>query len=172
MKKIMSIQAILALSVLVGHQASAVENMEFSGTLVSPPVCVIKDKGGSEKIAVEFGDRMPIDKIDGTNFLKEVPYAISCGTGTSGLDLKLMLTGNKANFGSGGVLQVNGMPNLGIQMWIGPNGSSRQPFTFDSYFDIQISNPPTIWAVPIKKPNSTLEEGPFKATATLLALYQ
>ncbi|MEY0891467.1 pilus assembly protein, partial [Providencia rettgeri] len=57
--------------------------------------------------------------------------------------------------------------NLAIR--ITQNG---QPFEINKPITITPTTPPAIKAVPIKRPGSTLTEGPFSVTATLLAEYQ
>ncbi|MFG1174701.1 fimbrial protein [Erwiniaceae bacterium CAU 1747] len=158
----------VALALLLCHQASAEDNLKFTGTLVVPPQCTIglDDSGGL--IEVAFPGRMPISKINGENFMQPVPYHLKCGDGTPGLDLKLTLTG-QSTYGDG-VLKTN-LGDLGIQIYYGSE-SSKTKFTLNKPIDINYNSKPDLWAVPVNNPNGgVLTEGTFEATATLKAEY-
>ncbi|MNE43702.1 hypothetical protein D3C80_1378890 [compost metagenome] len=45
-------------------------------------------------------------------------------------------------------------------------------FTLNQPIPIKLNAPPTLEAVPVKRPGAALKEGAFEATATLLAVYQ
>lgn len=45
-------------------------------------------------------------------------------------------------------------------------------FALNKPIPIKFNAPPTLEAVPVKRPGTALKEGVFEATATLLAVYQ
>ncbi|MEJ4046618.1 fimbrial protein [Erwinia sp. SLM-02] len=163
----------LALSLLICQQAAAIDNLKFSGTLIIPPPCTVGSDSKGSLIDVVFPGRMPVDKIDGNNFMLPVAYKINCdGAGTPGLDLKLSIIGMDAKFaGSEGVLQAKGQTDLGVQILYGDN-TTKKGFKLNEPMGIFYSAPPTLWAVPVKRPGGTLKDGSFEATATLKAEYQ
>lgn len=67
-----SVAVLLALSSTLAYA----DNMLFSGTLIDPPPCVIN---GGNTIDVPFGENLGVNKIDGTNYTKAVPYSVTCG---------------------------------------------------------------------------------------------
>lgn len=171
--KLLKNGSVLALALLFCQQTNAVENLKFSGTLIIPPPCTVGKDAKGALIDVVFPGRMPVDKIDGVNFMQPVGYIINCSTtGTPGLDLKLTLTGNDAGFpGMDGVLQSKQQSALGVQVVYGTE-SSKKGFKLNQPMNILYTSPPTLWAVPVKRPGSTLKDGSFEATATLTAEYQ
>lgn len=158
----------VAFAILFCHQAIAEDNLKFTGTLINPPPCTIGADDKGTRIDVVFPGRMPISKIDGVNFIQQIPYHLKCGDGTPGLALQLTLMGNSA-YGDG-VLKTN-LGDLGIQVYYG-YGGSKTKFTLNKPIDINYNNKPILWAVPVNKPGGgVLTEGSFEATATLKAEY-
>ncbi|BEM84350.1 fimbrial protein SteE [Serratia marcescens] len=143
-------------------QASAAENMHFSGTLIMPPPCTINQ---GQLVDVDFGERVGVKKIDGKNYLQTVDYHIDCQPGISGLVLGLTVTGTATGFDTA-ALQTN-EPDLGIRLL--QNGEA---FPVNKRLVINAGSPPTLQAVPVKKPGVELSAGTFEVTATLLADYQ
>lgn len=146
-------------------------NLNFTGTLVIPPLCTVSNMSNGTEIGVTFSDRMDINKINGTNYLQKIPYKVSCGTGSSGLDLKLILSGSPAPFDDGSLAILNtDKSGLGIKIYQNANGSSV--FPLNTKVKVNIGALPELWAAPIKKTDATLAEGRFDASATLTAEYE
>ncbi|EJC6395434.1 fimbrial protein [Serratia marcescens] len=150
------------LMLLSGVSVQATANMQFSGALITPPLCTLN---GGQQIDVNFGDRVGVRKVDGVNYRQTVDYQLQCEPGASGVALGLTLTGPQALFDTA-TLQTN-RPGLGIRMTL-----DGQPFELATRVVIDAGHPPVLQAVPVKAPDATLEEGAFEVLATLLADYQ
>lgn len=158
----------LLLSGLLGSAITAlaipgVTDMKFSGTLVTPPPCTINN---GNRIDVDFGARLGINTVDGTNYRYPINYQVRCekGSGSNWL-MSLSLIGTAAGFDKD-ALQTN-KTDLGIRVY-----QNDMPFTPGSQLAISLTNSPRLDAVPVKRPGATLTEGAFEAWATLLANYQ
>lgn len=137
--------------------------MTFHGTLIEPPPCTIND---GNRVEVDFGDRVGINKVDGENYRQMMNYQITCAEAASGSwALTLSLSGSAAGFDSEALLTDKA--NLGIRVY-----QNDQPFTPNSTLKIDQANPPRLEAVPVKNAGATLREGAFEAWATLRADYQ
>ncbi|MGQ8775443.1 fimbrial protein [Serratia sp. NA_112.1] len=154
----------LLLSGLLAGKASAAENMKFYGTLIEPPPCTINDGG---EVDVDFGSRVGVTKVNGNNYLQPVNYQITCDSGANVWQMTLTLTviGTPTTYDTA-ALQTNAT-DLGIRLL--RDGSA---FELNKPVAITLNSPPRLEAVPVKRPGSTLSEGVFEATATLLAVYQ
>lgn len=138
-------------------------DMAFRGTLIEPPPCTIND---GNRIDVDFGERVGINKVNGVNYRQLMNYQITCDTSTPGnWALTLSLNGRVAGFDAEAL--VTNKENLGIRIY-----QNDVPFTPNSRLDIDLANPPRLEAVPVKNVGSTLTEGAFEAWATLQADYQ
>ncbi|WP_077038912.1 fimbrial protein [Serratia sp. S119] len=138
-------------------------DMTFRGTLIEPPPCTIND---GERVDVDFGERVGINKVDGVNYRQIMNYQITCDNAGSGSwALTLSLTGAAAGFDEQ-ALQTN-KTDLGIRVY-----QNDKPFTPGSTLAIDINNPPRLEAVPVKREGATLTEGAFESWATLRADYQ
>ncbi|MBF8219170.1 fimbrial protein [Serratia ureilytica] len=143
-------------------QATAAENMRFSGTLIAPPPCTINN---GQMVDVDFGQRVGVKKVDGKNYLQEVKYEIKCEDGISGLVLGLTVIGTPAGFDDAAL--KTDITDLGIRIL-----RDGQPFKLNQRIAIDAENLPVLQAVPVKKPGVELNTGAFVALATLLADYQ
>lgn len=138
-------------------------DMTFHGTLITPPPCTIND---DNRIDVNFGERVGINKVDGVNYRQLMNYQITCeGAGSGSWALTLSLSGTNARFDNE-ALSTN-KTDLGIRVY-----QNDQPFTPNSTLKIDLANPPRLEAVPVKDPGATLTEGTFEALATLRADYE
>ncbi|WP_019410586.1 fimbrial protein [Pseudomonas psychrophila] len=155
--------AILACSwlLLVVSQRVLAIGVSISGVIVAPPVCIIN---GGNTLNVPFGNDLMTTRVDGVNYRRSVPYTVTCtGQPSNGMTLKLQGVG--AGFNSA-VLGTNNV-NLGIKLFInGADWSLNNTVNF-TYPDL-----PTMEAVPVKKPASTLSAGAFSASATLVVALQ
>ncbi|HCR1077296.1 TPA: fimbrial protein [Enterobacter cloacae] len=136
--------------------------MTFRGTLIEPPPCSIND---GNRVDVDFGERVGINKVDGVNYRQPVNYQITCESdGNANWALKLSLSGATAGFDQE-ALQTS-KTDLGIRVY-----QNDTPFTPGSTLAVNLDNPPRLEAVPISRAGATLTEGAFEAWATLRAEY-
>ncbi|AJJ18274.1 MULTISPECIES: fimbrial protein [Yersinia] len=154
-----SIAVVLTLSSTLAYA----DDMLFTGTLINPAPCVIN---GGNTIDVPFGENLGVNKIDGTNYTKAVPYSVTCGAAIPGMDLGLTIISASVTTFDATALQTN-IPNLGIRLL--KNGV---PFALNTRVVYDNNNPPVFQVVPVKASGATLSEGAFEATATLLVDYQ
>lgn len=152
---------LLVSGLLVGN-ALAAENMQLHGTLIEPPPCTINDGGA---VDVDFGNRVGVKKVDGSNYLQTVNYQVTCTPGAGGWKMSLAVMGTPTSYDTA-ALKSN-VADLGIRLL--QNG---KPFELNKPLSITLNNPPRLEAVPVKRPGASLTEGLFEATATLLAVYQ
>ncbi|MDK2376503.1 fimbrial protein [Serratia fonticola] len=144
-------------------QAEGDVDMTFRGTLIEPPPCTIND---DNRVDVNFGERVGINRVDGVSYRQVLNYQISCqNTGSGSWALTLSLSGAAAGFDNQALL--TNKENLGIRLY-----QNDKPFTPGSTLDIDLTNPPRLEAVPVKSEGATLTEGTFEAWATLRADYQ
>lgn len=138
-------------------------DVTFHGTLIEPPPCSINN---GDRIEVNFGERVGINKVDGVNYRQRMNYQITCDNpGSGNWALTLSLSGGATVFDPE-ALQTN-KTNLGIRVY-----QNDAPFTPNSALKIDVDNPPRLEAVPVKSDGATLTEGAFEVWATLRADYQ
>ncbi|MBI6141479.1 fimbrial protein [Serratia marcescens] len=143
-------------------RASEQVEMRIRGTLRAPPPCKINDGG---VVAVEFGSRIGINKVDGINYRQVISYRITCEpTESVPWTMLLTLKGTATSFDNAALKTDN--DSLGIRIY---QGDVR--FELNSGIKIDPKNPPRLEAVPVAKPSVPLEEGEFTATAMLQADY-
>ncbi|MCA6222039.1 fimbrial protein [Photorhabdus antumapuensis] len=140
----------------------AADNMWLHGTLLEAPPCVIND---GNMIDVHFGHNVGIHQVDGVNYTQPVNYQLVCEPNISGWRLGLTVIGPQTAFDAA-ALQTN-ITNLGIRLLL-----DGKAFTLNERIPVTSQKQPVIQAVPVKNPGSTLPEGAFEVTATLLAEYQ
>lgn len=151
----------LACGTLVSN-VYASENMRFFGSMIEPPPCTINDGGN---VDVDFLDRVGVKKVDGVNYLKPINYQITCDPNVGAWNMTLEIVGVPADYDNAAL--KTDVTNLGVRIL--QNG---QPFELNKPISIRLADKPTLEAVPVKQPGAILNEGPFVATATLLAAYQ
>ncbi len=162
MNKIIKRFPLLIGLVLIPISMSLANNLKLQGTLLVPPPCTIEN---DNVIDISFGNNVGLHKVDGINYTQEIGYDLHCEPNNKGWELMLSLRGPKSTYDDA-TLQTN-ITNLGIR--ITQNG---QAFDIDKPIKITYANPPVLKAVLVKKPGTTLPEGAFSVTATLLAEYQ
>ncbi|EPQ1332177.1 fimbrial protein [Serratia ureilytica] len=158
-------QAAIVLLLAFGPACLAAEDvkMNFRGTLRAPPPCTINDGG---TVAVDFGQRVGVNKVDGVNYRQQVDYLISCDSpGARPWEMMLSLKGAATAFDRAAV--QTDKTDLGIRLY-----QNDMPFALNTSFKIDPGNPPRLEAVPVAKPGAVLKEGAFVATATLQVDYQ
>ena len=179
MKKTIIGNTVLVLAALFSGQSSAA-TVNFTGKLVVPPLCTVTSEGSSsEMINVTFDSRMDVSKVDGVNFRQPIPYSVNCKAGSSGLDLKLILSGITATFNDGlgensAILSTSIQKNdFGIRIYQGSSMSATKAFPLNTKNVITLNGDQfKLWASPTKRTGATLVEGTFSATANLTAVYE
>lgn len=155
----------LPLLLIFGVLSARAVNTNFTGTLIGAPACRISS---GPTIDVDFGN-VGINRVDGANYRKPMPYTIQCDPvvqGTWSLMLTLVQTGQTFPDGDGASLSTD-VTGLGIKAYAG-----GQPFKLNTPRLINPGNPPALEVVPVKTAGVTLPERSFAATATLVAAYQ
>lgn len=166
MSTTLTIRVLLLAGMIVSTTTQAKDgeaDMTFHGTLIEPPPCSIND---GNRIDVNFGERVGINKVDGVNNRQAMNYQITCeSAGSNTWALSLSLSGSAVGFDKEALL--TNKSDLGIRVY-----QNDTPFTPNSTLKIDLANPPSLEAVPVKKAGATLTEGTFEAWATLRADYQ
>lgn len=136
-------------------------DVQIRGVIVAPPTCVIN---GGNTLNVPFGNDLLTTRIDGVNYRRAVPYTVIC-TGQTSNDMTLKLQGTGAVFDTSTLRTSNS--DLGVKLFI--NGAV---WALNTTTRFTYPNRPTMEAVPVKKPASTLSAGAFSASATLVVALQ
>lgn len=145
---------------LASPLVTAVTTVTVKVTVMAPPPCVIN---GDRPIEVDF-DEVVTTRVDGYNYMREVPYSVQC-TGATSNDMVMRIQGEGAGFGTN-VLGTN-QANLGIALL---NNDKPQPL--NSAIKFTYPDTPKLKAVPVKFPGSTLKAAVFSAGATMKVDYQ
>lgn len=139
------------------------ENLEFIGTLVTPPACSISEGG---PVYVDFGD-VRIKKVVDGNYRRTVPLSLKCEDTNLAWQLQLSVRGNAAGFDADNATVVTPQQaNLGVKLY--QNG---QPFKLGEAINVNSVTLPDIEAVLVQRDGVELVEGGFSATATFRAEY-
>ncbi|CAI2001699.1 fimbrial protein [Serratia fonticola] len=166
MRERLTMRTLLLVGLLSFHAttgAAGDTKMNFHGTLIVPPPCTIND---GNRVDVDFGERVGINKVDGSNYRQGVNYQITCERGSSDAwVMTLTLNGSPTGFDQHAL--KTDRDNLGIRVY-----QNDVPFTPGTSLKIALGNPPQLEAVPVKKIGTTLSVGKFEAWATLRADYQ
>ena len=135
-------------------------DIAFHGMLKIHPCHINNDND----LDIHFNN-VGIHKVDGFRYKQPIVYQLVCDDVDPDWRLTMVVKGTPASFDSS-ALSTNAV-GFGIQ--IQQNG---QPMEINKALDITYQNPPKLEAVPVKDSNvAELKEGPFSATATLLAEY-
>lgn len=142
--------------------AMADVSVSIRGVILAPPPCVIN---AGSTLNVSFGNDVMTTRVDGVSYRKMgVAYTVTCASQPSN-NMKLTLQGAGAGFNA----QVLGTSknDLGVKLLLNgvawPLNSARN-FTYPTL--------PTMEAVLVKTPGSTLTSGAFSASATLVVALQ
>lgn len=136
---------------------SGTVNVTIKGILLEAPPCVIN---GNQPIDVNFGDNLNISKIDGTHFMQQVEYSVTC-SGNSSNEMTLSIEGNATDFDAA-ALQTN-MGDLGVELQ--HDGSK---VNIGEAINFTYPTLPVLQAVPVKRTGATLAPGEFSAGATMV----
>ncbi|HEY3983525.1 fimbrial protein [Cedecea sp.] len=141
----------------------SVEVVNVQGILL-PPVCRVENVGGGD-IHVDFGDDININRLNGSNYRKSVPYTVNCDKDGQQWPLRLRFEGSTNIWDSQALATSD--PNLGIRLALSGVG-------VEFGIDIPVAdsnNLPVMTAVPVRNAAVEPAEGQFTATANLLAEY-
>lgn len=164
-----TVAAILGLLPLFSWAGNTAQ-MNLYGTLIAPPPCYIN---APNPIVVDFGDHVGIKKVDGVNYTQPVNFQIVCADDPyddTAWVLGLTVRGATTAFDNAAVqMQIDGSSSmdLGIKLLL-----DGKDFPLNQRLELSPGAQPVMQAVPVKTPGSTLPEGHFQGTATLLADYQ
>lgn len=156
----------VALTLMTGAaMADDPQNLEFRGTLNTPPPCVLDETG---TVKVSFGDQVGIGKVASGVYREKVPLTLTCGESSLAWQLVLTVTGNAAGFDTERATVVTAeQADLGVKLYV-----AGEPFELDTPLKVNGSTLPEIEAVLVQRDEAVLEEGTFTAQATLRAEYQ
>lgn len=129
---------------------------------ISSPCTVSND----QVMDIAFGN-VGVNKVDGINYAKTIPYTVECHGAKDNAPLTLMVSGTAESFDSAAV--TTSADGLGIQIQ-----ASGQPMKLNEPLSTTLSAVQSLElkAVPVKDPSKELSAQPFTATATLTASYQ
>lgn len=157
--------AIAGLSACGQANAADPENLEFKGTLVTPPPCSIDNDG---TIVTHFGDKVGIRKVASGIYREPVNITLHCEENTLAWQLQLSVTGNAAGFDADSATVVTPQQaDLGVKLLLG--GS---PFELGKAVKVNATDLPKLEAQLVQRSGVELQEGEFTAQATLRAEYQ
>ncbi len=152
MKKVF---VIVAMVIFLGLGSTSAANLIFYGDLMfHMPYCKINE---GKALEVTFGTVVS-DRIDGVNYLTDIPWTFTCTE--SRLDVTLQYIGTTSFTSDAVMTSIDG---LGVELQ--QNGEVFRPGDIISFKE---DSPPTLKAVPVKDPSKILAEGHFDAFAVLV----
>ncbi|NCB59542.1 MAG: hypothetical protein EOM46_19130, partial [Gammaproteobacteria bacterium] len=101
---------VLPLTLCFGTSALADATVNFSGTLIEAPPCVVHN---NNVITVNFGNEVMTTRIDGTQYRKLIDFDLDCSMAVSSKQ-KVRITGTAASFDSTAL--AGGQSGLGIAL--------------------------------------------------------
>jgi P pilus assembly protein, pilin FimA len=149
------------LSACLPGRGSADATVNFKGTLIEAPPCVVN---GKQQIVVDFGNEVMTTRVDGVNYKQPITFTLDCSTAVSSKQ-KVRISGTAASFDSN--LLSTSVTGLGIALYSGGNRYSP-----GSWINFTVPDSPTFEAVPVKADGVTLSGGSFSALASLVVDYQ
>lgn len=123
--------------------------------------CVVNN---NQEIRIRFGDDLITKNIDGSNYRKNIDYTLSC-SGSSSADLKLRLSGDKAQFNAD-YLQTS-MDSLGVAFFV-----DNSLLKNGEWLNFKNSKLPVLSAAPVKADGAEFVGGKFSASGVLQVEYQ
>lgn len=157
---IVTLRYVLAIAGLSASYVLADTNVNFRGTLIEAPPCVVNN---DNVITVNFGNEIMTTRVDGSD-RKSIEYELDCSNAVSSRQ-KIRISGTVASFDSTAL--DGGKTGLGIALY---NGNTRlTPGTWVNFSD---PNKPDLSAALIKQNGVTLSGGTFRVMASLVVEYQ
>ncbi|WP_368547374.1 fimbrial protein [Klebsiella pneumoniae] len=135
-------------------------NVTFHGTLRIPP-CIINENNRTE---IRF-ETVSINKVDGKNYIKDIPYRVTCEATDSSWQLYITLKGNAVT-SDNAVLQTN-VDDVGIKIY-----QNAKPLEINKPLKVSFSDLPKLQAVPVLLKSENIKTGFFYSVTTLIADYQ
>lgn len=172
----LGVWSVVFLSVLAGIAAlsparaaegeEATPNLELKGELIAPPPCTLN---GENTLEVHFGDRVGIKKVASGIYRQPVDPGLVCEPGISAWQLTLSWTGTPADFDitDRATVVSEEQAALGVKLY-----ADGKPLALDEKLNISAAAVPALEAVLVQAPDAVLEEGLFRARASLRAEYQ
>ncbi|MNJ44482.1 hypothetical protein D3C77_395360 [compost metagenome] len=133
----------------------------IKGVVYAAIPCVINK---NTPISAPFGD-VQTAGIDGHYKTITLDYSLDC-TRSATNELRMQVRGNDAGFDTT-LLMVPGYDNLGVAL---KKDGSR--FAINTWADFDTNRQPLLQAVLVKRQNSEIKAGAFKASATLVVDYR
>lgn len=153
--------ALLALLLGCASMTHATEQqVTIKGVIQGAMPCVINKNA---PISAPFGD-VQTAGIDGVYKTITLDYALDCSRSTSN-ELQMQVRGNPGF--DGALLMVPGYDNLGIAL-----KKDGNRLAVNTWSDFDTSKKPVLQAVLVKRENSEIKAGAFKASATLVVDYR
>lgn len=156
-------RALAAVSMAALPLACMADGMQFGGTFMDGPPCVINNE---RPITASFGDVL-IDEIDGSYKTITLPYELDCSRAANN-QVRMQVQSYWLAWYLPGSMLVMGNGELAITFI--KDGST---LALNTWADFDTSKIPVLQAVLSKRaPDSEITEGTFSATATLMVEYR
>lgn len=133
--------------------------VNFSGTLVRPPSCIINN---DTPIDLDFGDNLLTTRIDGVHYRQRLNWTLVCSDNPSN-SMHLRITGSGASFDATAL--ATNVHGLGIRF---SQGAANTTLNLNDWLDFTYPTLPVLTAIPVKDPSVKLSGGTFTAGATLI----
>ena len=156
-------KTILLAFLLISVTSQAAENLQFSGTLVAPPICTVNNE---ETIEIDFGN-VAIDRINGSNYTELVGLFIYCDSvrQDNSIAMTLSFGGTPTDFDPAAI--ETDVEGLGIEI-----RQNDKPLNIGDVLVVNELAIPMLEAVPVKKNGASLPIGDFEAWGTIKVEYQ
>lgn len=156
-------RALAALSLAALPLACMADGMQFGGTFLNAPPCVINN---DRPITASFGDVL-IENIDGSYKTITLPYDLDCSRALTN-QVRIQVQSYWVAWFLPGSMQVEG--NWELVITFKKDGST---LPINTWTDFDASKKPVLQAVLSKMtPDSEIIEGAFSSTATLMVEYR
>jgi hypothetical protein len=123
--------------------------------------CYVND---GNTINVDFGNNLQARQIDGSEFMQNIEYTVSC-EGLDSNDLEIQFEGTGASFDDGYL--ATDREGLGIKLYI-----DGEAMPLNTWFSFTLPTFPVLQAAPVKDDSGDIETGTFSASGTLKIQYQ
>ncbi|MCO7580387.1 MULTISPECIES: fimbrial protein [Pseudomonas chlororaphis group] len=155
-----ALPALLALLLGCGPLAHAGQMISIKGAVFEAPICEINSNA---PINTTFND-VQIANIDGNYKTITLEYTLDCRHSLANT-LRMQVRGNSAFDRT--MLAIPGYDNIGIAL-----KKDGERFALNTWSNFDARKKPMLQAVLVKRDNSYIKAGAFKASATLVVDYQ